>query len=167
MKSVLHSVRRRIAGAAVRHPLAMLPAPRPGNPTTAACCTLPAETRAVARARAFARERLAAWRLADDTAEAASLIVSEFVTNSVMHSGAGDVTLRLARCCVSHLWIEVVDAGVWRIRAGSKANDLAEGGRGLALVAAMSEAFAVHHTRDGTRAWALLTAPAARPNAPP
>ncbi|GGY50309.1 ATP-binding protein [Streptomyces djakartensis] len=129
--------------------------PSPENFTASASCTLPAETRAVARARAFARDRLAAWHLGDETAEAAGVVVSEFVTNSVRHSGAHNVTLRLARC-MSHLWIEVVDTGVWRNPTGSDENGLAEGGRGIWLVDALSQRSGVHRTRHGTHAWALL-----------
>lgn len=160
MKSALHPVPRGIPRPAVPQQV-----PRPGDTTAAACCTLPAETRAVARARAFARDRLAAWHLTDETAEAASVVVSEFVTNTVTHSGARDVTLRLARC-VSHVWIEVVDTGVWRHPANA-GDDLSEDGRGLGLVAAMSEGFGVHRTGAGTHAWARLTAPTACPGAPP
>jgi anti-sigma regulatory factor (Ser/Thr protein kinase) len=111
----------------------------------------------VARARAFARDRLAAWHLAAETAEAASVVVSELVTNTVRHSGARDVTLRLARC-VSHLWIEVVDTGVWRHPEASEHNGLAEGGRGFRLIEALSQFSGVHPTPHGTHAWALLDA---------
>lgn len=139
--------------------------PRPRNPTASACCTLPAETRAVAKARAFARDRLTAWQLADETAEAAGVIVSELVTNTVRHSGAHDVTLRLARC-VSHLWIEVVDTGVWRNPTASEENSRAEGGRGLWLVQALSQWSGVHHAQHGTHAWALLPDASPRTRAP-
>ncbi|WP_420710454.1 ATP-binding protein [Streptomyces sp. NRRL S-474] len=148
--SVPHPVPRRYGEPTAFHSM-----PVPKNPTASASCTLPAETCAVARARAFARDRLAAWHLGEESAEAAGVVVSEFVTNSVRHSGAQDVTLRLARC-MSHLWIEVVDTGVWRSPTGSEENGLAEGGRGIRLVDALSQRSGVHRTQHGTHAWALL-----------
>ncbi|MGW0990093.1 ATP-binding protein [Streptomyces sp. NPDC002486] len=151
MKPALHPVPHRHAAA----PTAPHSGPLPDNPSASASCTLPAEKRAVATARAFARDRLTAWRLGDETAETASVVVSEYVTNSVQHSGAHHVTLRLA-CCESHLWIEVVDAGVWQNRTGPEENGLAECGRGFWLVEALSQRSGVHHTQHGTTAWALL-----------
>ncbi|MDN0201281.1 ATP-binding protein [Streptomyces sp. S.PNR 29] len=128
---------------------------RPRNATAYACCTLPTETQAAARARAFARARLAAWELGGEVAEEAGLVVSEFVTNAVRHSGSPRVTLRLARC-PAHLWIEVCDTGVWRAPAGPQDDGVAEGGRGFWLVEALAERCGIHRESDGTRVWALI-----------
>jgi anti-sigma regulatory factor (Ser/Thr protein kinase) len=117
---------------------------------------LPAEESAVSQARAFAEAHLAAWRIDGETSDATRLAVSEFVTNSVCHSGSADVTLRLVRCG-SQVGVEVVDSGVWRDPDPSDpGDDIAEGGRGLAMVSVLARWFGLHRTSFGTCAWALL-----------
>ncbi|MFC5637172.1 ATP-binding protein [Streptomyces bullii] len=127
----------------------------PRDATAYACCTLPAETQAAARARAFTRARLAQWEMSGAVEETAGLVVSELVTNAVRHSGSPQATLRLARC-PSHLWIEVRDTGVWRAPADPEYDDAAEGGRGLWLVEVLAERYGVHRAPDGTCVWALI-----------
>lgn len=108
------------------------------------------------RARAFAETQLAAWRIDGETSDATCLAVSEFVTNSVCHSGSADVTLRLIRRS-SQVRVEVFDSGAWRKpEPPSPDDDIAEGGRGLALVSALAHRFGVHRTSLGTCVWALL-----------
>jgi len=119
-------------------------------------CTLPAEEWAVPRARSFTKGHLAAWRIGDEVAEAARLVVSELVTNTVRHSGSAEVRLRLARCR-TQVRIEVSDSGHWRPPTPPpRCDDMAEGGRGFDLVNAVAQRSGVHSTPSGTCAWALL-----------
>ncbi|MER6612235.1 ATP-binding protein [Streptomyces xantholiticus] len=121
-----------------------------------AVCTLPAEEWAVPRARSFTKGHLTAWRIGDEVAEAARLVVSELVTNTVRHSGSAEVRLRLARSR-TQVRIEVVDSGRWRPPAPPpRCGDMAEGGRGFDLVDAVARRYGVHSTPSGTCAWALL-----------
>jgi len=92
---------------------------------------------------------------------AASLVVSELVTNSTIHAGT-NIELSVE-------W----SLGVLRVTVRDKSPDLPRQrypqfvdvhGRGLSVVAALSRAFGVLPTADGGKAvWALLNA--ARPNA--
>ncbi|MFF3248785.1 ATP-binding protein [Streptomyces sp. NPDC002870] len=129
---------------------------QPARRSALACCTLPTSEQAVSRARAFTKARLAAWRVGDEVADAARVIVSELVTNTIRHSGSPDVSIRLAHSC-STVRIEVLDKGLWRVPDQPRqGEDVAEGGRGLHLVGALSQLHGVHRTPTGTRVWALL-----------
>ncbi|WP_435054360.1 ATP-binding protein [Nonomuraea angiospora] len=88
-------------------------------------------------------------------ADAARLVVSELVTNTVLHSGASEINVRLARS-TSRILIAVLDDGTWRDPAADLA-DLPENGWGLRLVQAGAVDCAVCPTQVGTLAWALLT----------
>ncbi|MCX5562996.1 ATP-binding protein [Streptomyces sp. NBC_00038] len=130
--------------------------PRSGHLSDTACQTLATEASAVPQARAFTDTYLAAWRIDGDAADMVRLVVSEFVTNSVCHSGAPEVTLRLVRCR-SQVRVEVIDNGAWRDPDPRGPDDgIAEGGRGLALVRALARRHGVHRTPVGTCVWALL-----------
>ncbi|MET7937141.1 ATP-binding protein [Streptomyces sp. NPDC005322] len=156
--SVLHRETRRRA-APPQCPV------RPAQPPFArraiACCALPAEEWAVSHARHFTTVRLANWQISEEVADAAKLVVTEFVTNTVRHSGSTEVGLRLARSG-SSVWIEVFDSGLWRAPAASDPDDdIAESGRGFHLVDAVTQRCGVHCTPSGTCAWAML------PESPP
>ncbi|QTD98185.1 ATP-binding protein [Streptomyces cyanogenus] len=130
--------------------------PRPQHPSALAVCALPAEEEAVSQARAFVGVQLTAWRIGEEVVDAARLVVSEFVTNTVRHSPSADVSLRLTRSRAG-VWIEVFDSGTWRPPAtGGPYDDLSEGGRGLMLVQALSRQCGVHRTAYGTCAWATM-----------
>ncbi|QKV96106.1 ATP-binding protein [Streptomyces sp. NA02950] len=131
---------------------------RPADkPFALACLTLPAEERAVSQARKFTTVELTAWRITEEVADAARLVVTEFVTNTVRHSGSTEVRLRLTRSR-STVWIEVYDSGLWQPPAASSGpdDDLAESGRGFHLVDAVSRRCGVHRSPSGTCAWAML-----------
>ncbi|MFF8024956.1 ATP-binding protein [Streptomyces sp. NPDC007896] len=132
------------------------PGAQSGHLNGLAWCTLPTEESAVPQARAFTETHLAAWCIDGEMSDATRLAVSEFVTNSVCHSGSADVTLRLIRCG-SQVRVEVIDSGVWReFDPSGPGDDIAEGGRGLALVSVLAQRFGVHRTSFGTCVWALL-----------
>ncbi|MCQ4045329.1 ATP-binding protein [Streptantibioticus rubrisoli] len=127
-----------------------------------AVCALRAECRAAALARSFTDAQLNRWHAGQEVADAALIVVSELVTNAVLHSGATGVSLRLDRTA-EEIVIRVEDDGTWRERTTAyrddQAGQLAENGRGLHLVHAHATDYGVHHTLVGTCAWACLPWP--------
>lgn len=112
--------------------------------------TLPASVAAPARARAIAREAVAG-KLAAVPVEDLTLVVSELVTNAVLH-GLGDVTLA----------VTMNDDAV-RVEVGDDQPDLAEvtahpvdaeSGRGLLLVSRLAHEWGVRRERGGKVVWA-------------
>ncbi|MER6738803.1 ATP-binding protein [Streptomyces puniciscabiei] len=124
-----------------------------------AVCAMRAERRSAALARSFTAAQLSRWHVGDEVADAARIVVSELVTNAVLHSGATGVTLRLD-CTVEKIVVRVQDDGVWRERTTAyhydPAAQLAESGRGLHLVHAHTTACGVQRTPVGSCAWACL-----------
>ncbi|MCX4965930.1 ATP-binding protein [Streptomyces sp. NPDC079020] len=129
----------------------------PGTEALRYCFALPAQPESVAGARKLTRARLDAWKLDGDTYDAAILIVSELVTNAVVHTASARVVCEL-RCLGRRLRIAVQDQGHQpggpRLRRA--ADD--EHGRGLLLVDAMSSAWGSHDAGDasGRIVWAEL-----------
>lgn len=103
---------------------------------------------AVPAARSWATHRLAAWEL-EDAMFTTELVVSELVTNAIRHA-RGPVQLRLIR---DHTLIcEVSDASntaphMRRARLSD------EGGRGLLLVAQLTQRWGTRHAREGKTIW--------------
>ena len=105
-------------------------------------------------ARALVRDALGDWglrALVDD----AALIVSELVSNAVTHGGSA-FRLQLSRTTSRSGSRSSTRAG----HAGAAATGhLAEGGRGLVLVGAMSSAWGVETVPRGKRVWAEIAIP--------
>lgn len=143
---------------------------------------LPQEPLAPATARAFVRGVLADWEL-DDLTEDAEAIVSELVTNAVLHASAGvELTLRRMGDGVR---LDVSDGdpgGVLppveipfqrhSLLDDPEETDAIEAlltrdattGRGLALVQALADSWGVQRREDGKTVWAVLGAsPAGEP----
>jgi anti-sigma regulatory factor (Ser/Thr protein kinase) len=115
---------------------------------------------AVARAREATRRQLAAWDLRALELDV-TLLVSELVTNAVVHAhGAVQLTLAVAD--------GVLEAGVTdastehamprtgrdpRGRAAGRAEDWAEGGRGLHMLDALAEDWGVATAEKGKQVW--------------
>ena len=117
---------------------------------------LPPTAAALGDGRHFATDALAQWSLPDALVEDATLIVSELLTNAVVH-GAPPIRLRLRRT-PKELAIEVDDnssAMPRKLRAGP--NDLH--GRGLAIVAAIGSRWAARANGHGKTVWSSLTIP--------
>jgi anti-sigma regulatory factor (Ser/Thr protein kinase) len=119
---------------------------------------LPLSTAAPAAARAFAR----ASGCADHPAQLdeALLLITELVTNAVRY---GSPTLLLTIDCLgSNLKVRVRD-GSAELPQQRPAHDDDEAGRGLALVAALSDAWGVEHASDedgsGKTVWFELQPP--------
>ncbi|MGY5053792.1 SpoIIE family protein phosphatase [Streptomyces sp. 900105755] len=116
---------------------------------------LPQHPAAVARARKMACEQLAAWDLTD-AVFATELIVSELVTNAVRY-GDGPIALRLIRD--ASLICEVSDGSSTAPHL-RRARVYDEGGRGLLLVAQISERWGSRQTPTGKTIWAEQPLPA-------
>ncbi|MEI7030235.1 ATP-binding protein [Streptomyces pratensis] len=127
----------------------------PGTEALRYCFTLPARPESVAGARRLTRARLDAWKLTGDAHEAAVLIVSELVTNAIVHTASARVVCEL-RCLGRQLRIAVQDQGHQpdgpRLRR--TADD--EHGRGLLLVDALSDSWGSHDAgyTSGRIVWA-------------
>ncbi|MFJ8624976.1 SpoIIE family protein phosphatase [Kitasatospora sp. NPDC093550] len=106
----------------------------------------------VPHARRFAVERLAAWGL-EDLSFVTELVVSELVTNAVKY-GAPPIRLRLIRDTA--LICEVSDASETSPHL-RRARAFDEGGRGLMLVAQLTQGWGTRHTAEGKTIWCAQT----------
>ncbi|MET8980645.1 ATP-binding protein [Streptomyces sp. NPDC004539] len=118
----------------------------------------------VGRARRWACARLAGSPLGDDDAlaETLALIVSELVTNAVVHTGRPAVlSLCLPGEAVEEATVrlEVAD-GSERAPVPRCASDEATGGRGLALVDGLADRWGWAAEGAGKRIWCELDRPA-------
>ncbi|MFF3686717.1 SpoIIE family protein phosphatase [Streptomyces sp. NPDC002187] len=109
---------------------------------------LAVDVTAAAKARALATAQLAEWGL-EEMAFTTELIVSELVTNAYRYGG-GYIGLRLIRD--QHLICEVSDAGSSSPHL-RRARTTDEGGRGLFLVAQLTERWGTRYSRDGKTIW--------------
>ncbi|MEV7234045.1 ATP-binding protein [Streptomyces sp. NPDC051020] len=129
----------------------------PGTEALRYCFALPAHPESVATARRLTRARLDEWQLDAEAHDAAILIVSELVTNAVVHTASARVVCELS-CLERRLRIAVQDQGYQP--DGPKlcrtADD--EHGRGLLLVDALSSAWGSRDAGDGSGriVWAEL-----------
>ncbi|MFC9912460.1 SpoIIE family protein phosphatase [Streptomyces sp. NPDC127197] len=121
---------------------------------------LSADATAAGRARALVTDQLAEWGL-EEVAFVTELIVSELVTNAYRYAG-GPVLLRLIRH--SHLICEVSDTSSTSPHL-RQAGSSDEGGRGLFLVAQLSERWGTRYGRNGKTIWAEHPLSTAAPNA--
>lgn len=116
-------------------------------PAPADVLTVPSVPRSVASVRRFARSACDGLPGLADTVE---LLVSEVATNALVH-GAGDVKVRVV-VRGRTVRVEVDDEGESLPRA-RQALPTAEGGRGLALVAALSSDWGIQTTPGGKTVW--------------
>jgi anti-sigma regulatory factor (Ser/Thr protein kinase) len=130
---------------------------------------LPGEPVSVARAREHTAATLAAWRVGADTVETAVLLVSELVTNGVVHgcrcqatpifnelARRPNLTLRLT-LRGSRLLLEVFDPSLDPpFRPDGTPDD--ESGRGTLLLDALSETWDYRLLAFGKVVWCAVTA---------
>jgi anti-sigma regulatory factor (Ser/Thr protein kinase) len=105
---------------------------------------------------AEARQEVRALPLADEAREQLALVVSELVTNAVLHAGpATEEPVRLqVRLRPGRARIEVRDSGPGFDRpAQINPDPLAVGGQGLLIVSALSDAWGVRRGPDGCTVW--------------
>ncbi|ALV34308.1 ATP-binding protein [Streptomyces sp. CdTB01] len=127
------------------------------------------ERRSVQAARRFTAETLTGWDLAGtDRADDVLLCVSELVTNALLHGvPPGRHSRLLLRYDGRVLGVEVHDSGPGVPRVVDDGDTGAEGGRGLLLVAALSDKWGVRERELGKAVWCEflcdpLPAPAVR-----
>ncbi|WP_051944415.1 SpoIIE family protein phosphatase [Streptacidiphilus rugosus] len=114
-----------------------------------ACFDVPTDPAAVAEIRAAAARRLHEWDL-DDLTFTTELILSELITNAIRYA-SGPITVRMLR--TRSLVCEVADASSTspHVRYAATTD---EGGRGLFLVAHLSERWGTRYTDRGKIIWA-------------
>ncbi|MFK4273419.1 ATP-binding protein, partial [Streptomyces milbemycinicus] len=108
----------------------------------------------VARSRRDVTERLTEWGL-DEAVFTTELVVSELITNAIQHA-APPIQLRLIH---DHSLIcEVSDASSTAPHL-RRARAFDEGGRGLLLVARLSQRWGSRQTTEGKTIWSEQTLP--------
>ena len=137
--------------------IATLANPR-GHPGYAA--TVPCVKESAESARLLVRTVLSTWGL-DDLAEDGALVVTELVANAVQHTDGERIRVSVNRPEPGVVRIDVADRshGLPRLR---KAGADDEGGRGLALIDALTTRWGTEPLAQGKRVWGELTSEAAR-----
>lgn len=110
-----------------------------------------------AQARRLTRARLNGWSVCEDTCDTAALVVSELVTNAIVHTASSLIV------CELHdgddlVRIAVRDQGCapGQPQAAPRQRPEGEHGRGLLLVDAMCHAWGAHEHGPGLLVWAEL-----------
>ena len=129
--------------------------------------TLPVTGPAATRARAFTKDALVHWGLAEFE-ETAVLLVSELVGNVVRHARNCEPGLRL-RLRDDPCWLRIevfdTDPGMPRPRTPAEGD---ESGFGFVLIEALAARWGVHQAPGGKTVWAeLVTRTTAVPDASP
>ncbi|MFF4055492.1 SpoIIE family protein phosphatase [Streptomyces sp. NPDC001668] len=119
------------------------------GPESLASWDLPSDPAIVAEARKRAGDRLAEWGL-EEASFVTELVVSELVTNAIRY-GTGPIRLRLIKDRT--LTCEVSDGSSTSPHL-RRARLSDEGGRGLLLVAQLTERWGTRHTPAGKTIWA-------------
>jgi anti-sigma regulatory factor (Ser/Thr protein kinase) len=122
-----------------------------GNPSESVTATFPNEAESVWIAQLWCREAIAPW-VSGEVGERIELVLHELVANAVVH-GEGDIEVGLVRY-PDHVEVSVSDAGRGEIPVQPGAGGV--GGRGLAVVWALSSKWGVRTLRErkGKQVWA-------------
>ncbi|MGW0612072.1 ATP-binding protein [Streptomyces sp. NPDC002788] len=120
-----------------------------------------------AQARRLTRARLTGWSVCEDTCDSAALVVSELVTNAIVHTASTHIV------CELHdgedlVRIAVRDEGCapGQPDAAGRTRPEDEHGRGLLLVDALCHAWGAHEHGPGLLVWAELPRKADTPRDP-
>ncbi|WP_369368568.1 SpoIIE family protein phosphatase [Streptomyces sp. CG4] len=133
----------------------LLARPQTLDASQVATWNLPPDPAVVARARQLAADQLTSWGL-DETAFITELVVSELVTNAIRY-GQPPIQLRLIKDI--SLICEVSDASSTSPHMRrARADD--EGGRGLLLIAQLTQRWGTRHTTTGKTIWTEQSLPA-------
>ncbi|WP_255952561.1 ATP-binding protein [Streptomyces odontomachi] len=118
---------------------------------------LVAEPCAAAQARRMTRTWLTAWQVSDETCDSAALVVSELVTNAIVHTSSRQIVCELSDE-TDRVRITVGDEGCTSDAppCRSAERDGEEHGRGLLLVAAVCSAWGAQEWGSGLQVWAEL-----------
>jgi anti-sigma regulatory factor (Ser/Thr protein kinase) len=116
---------------------------------------LPSDNTAPSVARALLR-RASCARHNGPVLESAQLLVSEVVTNALLH---GMPPIRVSVSCIEKVGMQVrVSDGSTAVPVRRDPDVLSEFGRGLALVDLLSDAWGVDQSREGKEVWFRLNA---------
>ncbi|MEY9877320.1 PAS domain S-box-containing protein [Streptacidiphilus sp. MAP12-33] len=126
----------------------------PRRPDWIAVLELSDDPEVVGEARRFVRRTLASWQLTGLT-DVAQLLVSELVSNALLHAGH-PTQLRLIRDRVLSIAVADTDARVPRVRHAG-AED--EGGRGMLLINELAYRWGNRATAEGKLVWLELELP--------
>lgn len=125
--------------------------------TVAHVFPLPHAPRAASAVRRRAHKVLTGWNLPTDSAEDVLLVVSELLTNAIVHA-LPPARLRLSRVLVegrAAMRVEVTDRGpVAPAGLSASVLDPDEHGRGICIVTALSARCGVEVHSGGTSRWA-------------
>jgi len=120
--------------------------------TTPSSVVLPPDPRSAKQAREFVSDQLE--RLHPEYVDAAQLLISELVTNAVLHART-DITLRI-KPHDDGVRIEVLDSSTTRALPKHYSDD-ASTGRGLMLVEALADAWGTDVDGDHKVVWFELS----------
>ncbi|GAA3236010.1 ATP-binding protein [Actinocorallia longicatena] len=121
-------------------------------------------------ARVFAKHTAKKWQLSTATCEMAEFVISELCGNAIKATGTiatvgprdeptQIINLRLALLKTRSIMIEVEDADLATPKIQDGLEELAEGGRGLFIVQALSKQWGFYHTVNGRKVvWAEIEA---------
>lgn len=118
-----------------------------------------------AQARRLTRTRLTGWSVCEDTCDTAALVVSELVTNAIMHTASRHIVCEL-QDGGELVRIAVRDEGraPGQPRANTRHRPEEEHGRGLLLVDTVCHAWGAHEHGPGLLVWAELLRTAGTPH---
>ncbi|WP_260461349.1 ATP-binding protein [Streptomyces sp. WAC04114] len=119
-----------------------------------------------AQARRLTRARLTGWSVCEDTCDSAALVVSELVTNAIVHTASTHIACELLDGD-DLVRIAVRDEGCapGQPHAASRTRPEEEHGRGLLLVDALCHSWGAHENGPGLLVWAELPHTADTPDA--
>lgn len=109
------------------------------------------------QARRLTRARLSGWAVCEDTCDTAALVVSELVTNAIVHTASRHIVCEL-HDADDLVRIAVRDEGCAPGQPHPSADQQPEDehGRGLILVDALCDAWGAHEQGPGLLVWAEL-----------
>ncbi|MFD7713582.1 ATP-binding protein [Streptomyces sp. NPDC059786] len=133
--------------------------------TAVAYARLEPEAASVARARRHVTAALCAWGL-EQVVDAAVLVTSELVTNAVEHTASATIKLGVFLSTERRARVEVWDQSKNRpVRRAAGPEE--DSGRGLVVVAKMSERWGTDMNDTGKSVWAVLRPPTGIAPPPP
>ncbi|MFF3128361.1 ATP-binding protein [Streptomyces sp. NPDC057908] len=111
------------------------------------------------KARMLLTLALSAWDLGE-LLDDAKLVVSEFVSNSAKHTGCRSIRVTVTRLGPDRVRVAVIDKSMTKPAPRTAAAD-DENGRGLTVIAALTETTGTDTFGWGKRTWADLRVPGA------
>jgi len=146
-----HVIDALIGDEGLEHGCAMLVVVRDSKTHHTASALVPPQPSAVRGARRWVRGQLESWGLGEEVEDAAVLGVSELVTNVVLHASTpATISMELA----DRLLVTVQDTGTQGApQPQARVDNGASRGRGLAIVAATSDAMGHSRRLRGSTVW--------------